>query len=146
MDKVATDALVSMEKAMKRDNIEVNDRQLACARIGSKVKHTYTYMIHVAINPVLHVEGCRTRPGSIVVGHHHAVLISVGSLWLSTCHCSFCFLLYQNCSRPCFLPIFVLLFGLQESSLQGLLALTNGKLLCFGGWPKDHLCLYRQMG
>jgi hypothetical protein len=38
MDKVATDALVSMEKAMKRDNIEVNDRQLACARIGSKVR------------------------------------------------------------------------------------------------------------
>ena len=35
-DQVATDALVSMEKAMKRDNIEVNDRQLACARIQSK--------------------------------------------------------------------------------------------------------------
>lgn len=34
--QVATDALVSMEKAMKRDNIEVNDRQLACARIHSK--------------------------------------------------------------------------------------------------------------
>ena len=28
--------MVSMEKAMKRDNIEVNDRQLACARIQSK--------------------------------------------------------------------------------------------------------------
>ena len=25
-----------MEKAMKRDKIEVNDRQLACARINSK--------------------------------------------------------------------------------------------------------------
>jgi RNA-splicing ligase RtcB len=37
--KVATDALVSMEKAMKRDNIETNDRQLACARIGSKVSN-----------------------------------------------------------------------------------------------------------
>ena len=34
--QVATDALVSMEKAMKRDKIEVNDRQLACARINSK--------------------------------------------------------------------------------------------------------------
>ena len=34
--QVATDALVSMEKAMKRDNIDVNDRQLACARIQSK--------------------------------------------------------------------------------------------------------------
>jgi tRNA-splicing ligase RtcB len=34
---VATDALVAMEKAMKRDNIVVNDRQLACARIHSQV-------------------------------------------------------------------------------------------------------------
>ena len=34
--QVATDALVQMEKAMKRDKIEVNDRQLACARIHSK--------------------------------------------------------------------------------------------------------------
>ena len=33
--QVATDALVEMERAMKRDNIEVNDRQLACARIQS---------------------------------------------------------------------------------------------------------------
>ena len=39
--KVATDALVSMEKAMKRDNIEVNDRQLACARINSKEGQDY---------------------------------------------------------------------------------------------------------
>lgn len=34
--QVATDALVAMEKAMKRDKIDVNDRQLACARIHSK--------------------------------------------------------------------------------------------------------------
>ena len=36
--QVATDALVAMEKAMKRDKIEVNDCQLACSRtgIGSK--------------------------------------------------------------------------------------------------------------
>lgn len=33
--QVATDALLSMEKAMKRDNINVNDRQLACAHINS---------------------------------------------------------------------------------------------------------------
>uniref|UniRef100_A0A0N5AAQ8 3'-phosphate/5'-hydroxy nucleic acid ligase n=1 Tax=Syphacia muris TaxID=451379 RepID=A0A0N5AAQ8_9BILA len=33
--QVATDSLVVMEKAMKRDNIVVNDRQLACARINS---------------------------------------------------------------------------------------------------------------
>ena len=30
-----------MEKAMKRDNIEVNDRQLACARIHSKEGQDY---------------------------------------------------------------------------------------------------------
>ena len=35
--QVATDALLAMEKAMKRDNIETNDRQLACARIHSQV-------------------------------------------------------------------------------------------------------------
>lgn len=34
--QVATDALLEMERAMKRDKIEVNDRQLACARINSK--------------------------------------------------------------------------------------------------------------
>ncbi|KAK0425348.1 hypothetical protein QR680_009154 [Steinernema hermaphroditum] len=34
--QVATDSLVSMEKAMARDNIRVNDRQLACARINSQ--------------------------------------------------------------------------------------------------------------
>ncbi|CDF36883.1 unnamed protein product [Chondrus crispus] len=33
--QVATDALQHMEKAMARDGIEVNDRQLACARIES---------------------------------------------------------------------------------------------------------------
>ena len=33
--QVATDALVAMEKAMKRDKIETNDRQLACAKINS---------------------------------------------------------------------------------------------------------------
>ena len=36
MAQVATDALVSMEKAMKRDGIQVNDRQLACAKIHSQ--------------------------------------------------------------------------------------------------------------
>ena len=33
--QVATDALVQMEKAMGRDGIHTNDRQLACARISS---------------------------------------------------------------------------------------------------------------
>lgn len=36
--QVATDALVEMEKAMARDGIHTNDRQLACARITSKVR------------------------------------------------------------------------------------------------------------
>lgn len=35
------DALVAMEKAMKRDNIVVNDRQLACACIGSPEGQDY---------------------------------------------------------------------------------------------------------
>lgn len=33
--QVATDSLVKMEQAMARDAIDVNDRQLACARIQS---------------------------------------------------------------------------------------------------------------
>lgn len=33
--QVATDSLIEMEKGMVRDNILVNDRQLACARITS---------------------------------------------------------------------------------------------------------------
>ncbi|XP_070559608.1 RNA-splicing ligase RtcB homolog [Ptychodera flava] len=39
--QVATDALVQMEKAMKRDKIEVNDRQLACAKITSDEGQDY---------------------------------------------------------------------------------------------------------
>lgn len=35
------DALVAMEKAMKRDKIIVNDRQLACARIASAEGQDY---------------------------------------------------------------------------------------------------------
>ena len=34
--QVATDALTAMERAMARDKIEVNDRQLACAHINSQ--------------------------------------------------------------------------------------------------------------
>merc|ERR1719270_1805324 len=48
--QVATDALVSMEKAMKRDNIEVNDRQLACARIDSKEGREYLSGMAAAAN------------------------------------------------------------------------------------------------
>lgn len=39
--QVATDSLVAMEKAMKRDNIDTNDRQLACARINSAEGQDY---------------------------------------------------------------------------------------------------------
>ena len=35
--QVATDALTFMERAMARDGIHTNDRQLACARICSQV-------------------------------------------------------------------------------------------------------------
>lgn len=39
--QVATDALVAMEKAMKRDQIDTNDRQLACAKINSAEGQDY---------------------------------------------------------------------------------------------------------
>lgn len=38
---LVSDALVAMEKAMKRDKIIVNDRQLACARISSPEGQDY---------------------------------------------------------------------------------------------------------
>ena len=41
MLQVATDALVSMERAMARDKIATNDRQLACARINSEEGQSY---------------------------------------------------------------------------------------------------------
>ncbi|KAL7672208.1 hypothetical protein ACOME3_007102 [Neoechinorhynchus agilis] len=39
--QVATDSLVVMEKVMKRDKIETNDRQLACARFYSEEGQNY---------------------------------------------------------------------------------------------------------
>jgi hypothetical protein len=39
--QVATDALVAMERAMARDKIATNDRQLACARINSEEGQSY---------------------------------------------------------------------------------------------------------
>ena len=44
------DALVAMEKAMKRDKIEVNDRQLACARINSQEGQDYLKGMAAAAN------------------------------------------------------------------------------------------------
>ncbi|XP_037047186.1 RNA-splicing ligase RtcB homolog [Bradysia coprophila] len=48
--QVATDALVQMEKAMKRDKIETNDRQLACARIKSTEGQDYLKAMAAAAN------------------------------------------------------------------------------------------------
>jgi tRNA-splicing ligase RtcB len=48
--QVATDALLEMEKAMKRDNIHVNDRQLACARIKSVEGQNYLSAMAAAAN------------------------------------------------------------------------------------------------
>jgi len=48
--QVATDALVSMERAMNRDDITVNDRQLACARISSVEGQDYLKAMSAAAN------------------------------------------------------------------------------------------------
>jgi len=48
--QVATDALVEMEKAMGRDGITPNDRQLACARIGSPEGQQYLKAMAAAAN------------------------------------------------------------------------------------------------
>ena len=48
--QVATDALTAMERAMARDGIEVNDRQLACARIGSQEGKDYLAAMAAAAN------------------------------------------------------------------------------------------------
>ena len=48
--QVATDSLVAMEKAMARDNIVLNDRQLACARINSQEGQDYLAGMAAAAN------------------------------------------------------------------------------------------------
>lgn len=48
--QIATDALLEMEKAMKRDRIVLNDRQLACARIHSKEGQDYLAAMACASN------------------------------------------------------------------------------------------------
>eukprot|EP00455_Lapot_gusevi_P042148 TRINITY_DN4964_c0_g2_i5.p1 TRINITY_DN4964_c0_g2~~TRINITY_DN4964_c0_g2_i5.p1 ORF type:complete len:374 (+),score=82.55 TRINITY_DN4964_c0_g2_i5:125-1123(+) len=48
--QVATDALVEMEKAMSRDNIATNDKQLACARITSQEGQDYLAAMAAAAN------------------------------------------------------------------------------------------------
>lgn len=44
------DALVEMEKAMKRDKIHVNDRQLACSHIHSTEGQNYLKAMAAAAN------------------------------------------------------------------------------------------------
>lgn len=48
--QVATDALLEMEKSMKRDKILLNDRQLACARIDSPEGQDYLKAMACAAN------------------------------------------------------------------------------------------------
>merc|ERR1712075_30109 len=48
--QVATDALVEMERAMGRDGIKTNDRQLACARIHSQEGQDYLAAMAAAAN------------------------------------------------------------------------------------------------
>lgn len=48
--QVATDALLEMDKAMKRDGIVLNDRQLACARINSQEGQDYLKAMACACN------------------------------------------------------------------------------------------------
>lgn len=48
--QVATDALTDMERAMARDGIYVNDKQLACARINSKEGQDYLAAMAAAAN------------------------------------------------------------------------------------------------
>lgn len=48
--QVATDAMMEMEKAMARDSIHVNDRQLACARIQSPEGQNYLDSMAAAAN------------------------------------------------------------------------------------------------
>ena len=48
--QVATDSLTAMEIAMTRDNLLVNDRQLACARISSQEGRDYLAAMAAAAN------------------------------------------------------------------------------------------------
>jgi len=48
--QVATDSLTAMEIAMARDNLLVNDRQLACARISSQEGRDYLAAMAAAAN------------------------------------------------------------------------------------------------
>jgi len=48
--QVATDALIEMETAMSRDYLQLNDKQLACARISSREGQDYLAAMSAAAN------------------------------------------------------------------------------------------------
>jgi len=58
--QVATDSLVEMENSMKRDGIEVNDKQLACARIHSEEGQRYLKGMSAAANFAFANRSCIT--------------------------------------------------------------------------------------
>lgn len=58
--QVATDALQTMEKVMKRDKIKLNDRQLSCARIHSKEGKNYFAAMSAAANYAWVNRSCMT--------------------------------------------------------------------------------------
>ena len=59
--QVATDALQAIEKAMDRDKIKVNDRQLACTRISSKEGQHYLAAMACAANFAWVNRSCMTH-------------------------------------------------------------------------------------
>lgn len=80
--QVATDALSSMERAMATQNIQVNDRQLACARINSQEGQDYLAAMvcsacvrtcqpngHIAVVRSLHSSAMSTRVETLTVPH-----------------------------------------------------------------------------
>mmetsp|Transcript_10132 Transcript_10132/g.20254 ORF Transcript_10132/g.20254 Transcript_10132/m.20254 type:complete len:308 (-) Transcript_10132:291-1214(-) len=58
--QVATDALVTMERAMARDKIVLNDRQLSCARINSTEGQDYLKAMSAAANYAWVNRSCMT--------------------------------------------------------------------------------------
>lgn len=58
--QVATDALVEMERAMARDKVTINDRQLACARINSPEGQNYLGAMAAAANYAWVNRSCMT--------------------------------------------------------------------------------------
>jgi tRNA-splicing ligase RtcB len=58
--QVATDALVEMERAMARDKVAINDRQLACAKISSPEGQNYLGAMAAAANYAWVNRSCMT--------------------------------------------------------------------------------------